>query len=167
MKWIAQVFSRRRYLTLDEAVTAFIDSPSQWFYYRGQPYIWPMPIPGMQGDIYFDNIRVLVDGHSLGLVEGLTIRGRSAYIAHIAVENKLIRRGIGSALAHGLALELVAQYGVDRIVFTENHPQFHASGYPAFFEYLGAQAVVPDHPAPMPDRPDYEWLLMRRDFSYW
>lgn len=149
---------RKRPVPVDVAIAAFLASPTQWFCSRGVPYEWPVVEPGTMAVVYFNNIRVLVENHPLGVVEGLYCYGRSAFVTRIAVGPQLTRRRIGTTLAQTLAEELTRRYGVNRIVFLQNHEPLVGADYPAFFAHLGAIAMELDAHSSRIDRPDYEWL---------
>ena len=154
---LRRLFGKNRETTLEEAIAKFAASPAKWFFYRGEPLVWPEHDKESSLPIYPDDLWVWVEGHTLGFIENVVCHGKTATIGHIAVEEGLSRRGVGPMLAKAYARELAQRYGVERIVFSESHSQFHEAGYPGFFARIGATALPVDPRKQRPDRPDFEW----------
>lgn len=142
---------------LDIAIVKFRQSPSKWFTYREAPYEWPSS-ENLGRPIFPDNLRVAVDGFTLGHIERISVSGSTATIGHIATTTECAGKGVGPVLAKAYATELEKHLKIKRIVFAEDHTKFHEAGYPAFFAKIGATAMPVDPKLTKADRPDYEWL---------
>lgn len=144
----------------DEAIALFKEDPSKYFMARGEPLRWEVPNPHNQRPLFPDDMRVVVGERTLGYVQRVKCRGTTATIGHIAVEKSLSGRGkgLGIVIARAYAAELRERYGVNRIVFAEDHSNYHKAGYSSFFARLGASPLPVDPRVQLPERPDYEWL---------
>lgn len=152
-------------LDQDEAVRLFKAHPEAYFTYRGEPSKWPV---GGAADktasrpIFPDDVRVLVHGQTLGFVESVEIKCKTATIRHIAVAKELTgvngkKYGLGAILARSYAAQVHARYGVDQIVFAENHNDYNNAGYAKFFLAIGATPLPIDLRTTLPGRPDFLW----------
>jgi hypothetical protein len=144
-------------VSLGNAIGKFRQAPSSWFTYREEKYVWPSSEDSAR-PIFPDNVRVVVDGFTLGHIERISVSGSTATIGHIATATDCAGMGLGPVLARAYAEELAAHLNVDRIVFSEDHSKYDAVGYPAFFAKIRATALPVDPTKTRADRPDYEWL---------
>lgn len=144
--------------SLTHAIAAFMESPASWFFYRGQPYVWPEPQAVGGETCALGSLAVRVHGYVLGHIEDASFCGSTATIPHLAVEPELTRRGIGPCLARAYARELAARYGINRIVFGETSKAYFEAGYPGFLAKLGATPLPVERWRLSAERPDFEWL---------
>lgn len=150
----------------EEAIRLFKASPEAYFTYRGEPSQWhEVDAADMASarPIAPNDIRVLVHDQTLGFVESVEITGRTATIRHIAVAKELTgvngeKYGLGAVIARAYAAQLHARYGVDRIIFAENHHDYDNAGYAKFFPGIGAIPLPIDPRTTKPGRPDFLWL---------
>jgi len=147
-------------LSIDEAIGMFKEDPSRYFTARRAPLSWEAHDPHSQRPLFPDDMRVVVGEHTLGYVQRVKCSGTTATIGHIAVEKSLSGSGrrLGIVIARAYAAELRRRYGINRIVFAEDHSKYHEEGYPTFFTRLSATPLPVDPRFQLPDRPDYEWL---------
>jgi hypothetical protein len=131
--------------TREEAIAAFMRNPLSCM--RGFRGSDPWKEDGCE-DLY-----VVAQEWPLGYVHRIHIdAARSqATIGHFAVEKGLEGEGIGRHLALTLQAELARRYRVQRIVFSEDSPNYVSAGYAAFFAKLGAVAVC------NPDSIHHDW----------
>lgn len=167
MSILSSLFGKKQVLVdQDEAVRLFKTNPEGYFTYRGEPSKWPEDGTAdkvSSRPIFPDNVRVVVHGHTLGFVESVEINGETATIRHIAVAKELTgvngkKYRIGVVLARAYAAQLHARYGVNQIIFSENHHDYNNAGYAKFFIAIGATALPIDSRTTLPGRPDFLWL---------
>lgn len=130
----------------DEAIALFKEDPSKYFTARGEPLSWEVPDQHSQRPLFPDDMRVVVGERTLGYVQRVKCSGTTVTIGQIAVEKSLSGRGKGLdiVIARAYAAELRRRYGVNRIVFAEDHSNYHEAGYPSFFTRLGASPLPVD-----------------------
>lgn len=159
LEFLKCFYSKQAPVSLETAIELFKKEPAQYFTYRQKPFEWPLHDATSRRPIDLKNTRVLVGEHTIGFVERVQCIGETARIRHIAVEKSLTvkRTGLGTTIARTYASQLRSRYGVKRIIFMEDHSNYHKSGYPAFFASLGATPLKTG-PGERADRPDFEWL---------
>ena len=168
MKWLrkvkelllaAQTKVRERRIvsngTIDDKLTLVLAAPLRWAQAPGRhPFVWPRHTTNgryLPSDIYITIGRV-----QLAYIQRVVIDPirNCAVIGHFAVERGFEGCGLGRAVAVAFRDAVACEYGVRRIIFSEDSPHYDAAGYARFFEALGAKEIAPRWPSV---HPDWEW----------
>lgn len=158
-KFLNNLFAKKITVDPKSAIDSFKRTPANYFTYRQKPFSWPQQDSDRTTQIDFTDMCVQVCDHKLGFVERVHCIDATAWIKHIAVVKSLggKRTKIGTVLARAYAHELRTRYGINRIIFQEDHREFKEAGYPEYFASIGATPMSIKH-GQLPDRPDFEWL---------
>lgn len=112
----------------NDAAAAFLADPAKCLFGTYQTeYCWD------KKDMNFS-----FHGRQIAYVHGIDFLEKTiVQVNKIAVENDMLRQGVGHVLVHWLAIELTRRDGVVEIRFHQGND----TSYPAFFNKLGAVAV--------------------------
>lgn len=145
--------------TLEERATQFLRHPARSLC-RGDGGV--LEWPRAEGTLFsLPFITAYSCGKPVGYIQnvGISPAEKLAIVCHIAVEKDLAlckalrEKRIAETLARAFRTHVKLHYGVERIIFRENHHDYWELPYGRFFRRLGA---VPRKFANNP-RPDWHW----------
>lgn len=125
-----------------EAIQMFKLEP--WLYFNNHSgmnnkhYHWPS---NSENPTYLEKIYISIGLYPIGYIENISIDilKKQVIVGHFAIEKCLANRnGLGRVLANTLRLKLISKYGIKKIIFRENHSNFHELAYSDFFKSIGA-----------------------------
>lgn len=130
----------------DEALERFFKDPKNCLYGPSRTdYNWDRML----------NMTFSVDGRGMAYVEGINVltENKIVEIQKFAVENDMLRAGVGRTVVNLIAKEFQGRFGSIGIKFEQSND----SSYPSFFRSLGASPV----PGPWTNNPGWDsWVLM-------